>query len=67
MDKMLEACKKCENVYMCILNDFKSCPKIEIATNGLGIPYKPKTDTEWTRNIPFSAHQSIKNIVNKYK
>lgn len=60
----MEGCWNCKYLYCCHYEEFKGCPKIELAAEGLGVPYKPKND-EWIKKIPFSVYTGLKHIVEK--
>lgn len=62
MKPLMESCWKCENVFYCGYNEFSSCPKIEIAATGMGIPYKPKEES-YIRNMPFGVFMRLKKMV----
>lgn len=62
MKPLMESCWKCEALYGCYYNDFSRCPKVENATSGLGLPFKPK-DTSWAENIPFGVFMRLKKMV----
>lgn len=61
---MADACLSCECLKKCYTEGFLRCPRIEIATKGLGIPYKPKQDDDsYLKNVPFGVHQALKHII----
>lgn len=66
MKPLMKGCIDCESIYLCFCNEFKECPKIEIATAGLGIPYKPKKDEFiYVKKMPFGVYMGLKHIVER--
>ena len=66
--KMVDSCVQCELIATCYYNNFESCPRIEMAAQGLGIPFKHKTKaTSWTDHIPFGVYMTLKHMVSKGK
>ena len=59
----MEACWDCPNIYGCEYEGYKNCYKIEIAADGLGIPFKPKKELTWFEKVPFGVHQSLKRLI----
>lgn len=65
MNKMAEACISCPRVRLCFVNDFESCPRIEMAAKGLGIPIRPKKVESYIDNVPFGVYMGLKHIMEK--
>lgn len=65
MKKMSEACASCIIVRSCFISDFKRCPKIEVAAEGLGVPSKPEEVESYIKNVPFGVYMGLKHILKK--
>ena len=62
---LFESCMECEYGMYCYENGFSKCIKIEIATEGAGVPYKQheSEDYSYIKKMPFGVYMGLKHIV----
>ena len=65
MKMFFPQCIKCRLGLNCYEDGFNSCPKIEMAAAGLGVPYKQNEDKMVLGNIPFGVVMGLKHIIKK--
>ena len=64
MKPLMDNCWKCQALFVCHDKELITCPKMEIATEGLDIPNKSKKDEfVYARHVPFGVYMALKHIV----
>jgi hypothetical protein len=63
MKPVMNRCFTCELLFVCNYNEFDRCPRVDVATKGLGIPTAPKKVENYIANVPFGVYMGLKHIM----